>query len=425
MKKLTYLSLLCCAAVVVHTSTRVHAADVVLDNIVAVVNEGVVLASELNSEVLFLKLQAKGSGQNLPEDSVLNKRVLERLINQEIQRQHATRVGVSIDASSINRAIEQVASSNSMDTQQFRQTLTSQGFNYDQYRKSIEHELLLSRLVQRDVQRRVRVSKQEVDDFISASTKSEQQQRYRVQHILFAVAPSAPQATVSKTESRAVALLAKLRSGDDFAKAAAANSDGARALEGGDLGWRVLQELPDFLSAQLANMSVGDISEPLRSQNGFHIVKLTDKSDQSQEVRAETLSRHIFIAGETTDGQQKLAKIRSRIVAGESFAAMAKEFSEDPNSSSAGGELPWFSQGQMPDEIESTAQGLDTGGLSEPFRTQYGWHLLEVLDRRQRDSTDESARAAAEQSLRQRKIEQETERWIRELRDESFVEVRG
>lgn len=424
MKKLHCLSLMCGAAFAAQITTFVHAADVVLDNIAAVVNEGVVLASELTTEVAFLKLQAKTNGQNLPVDDVFKQRVLERLINQEIQRQHAGKVGVAIDATSVNRALESVANGNNMDTQQFRQTLISQGFDYDHYRKSIEHELLLSRLVQRDVQSRIRISKQEIDDFVSASEKDEQQKRYRVQHILLAVAPSAPKATVGQTESRASALLAKLRAGEDFATAAAANSDGARALEGGDLGWRVLQELPDFLSNELVNMSVGDISAPLRSQNGFHIVKLTDKSDQSREVLAETLARHIFITGDSEDGSQKLAQVRVRILAGESFEAMAKEFSEDPNSASSGGELPWFSQGQMPEEIESVAQTLKAGDVSEPFRTQYGWHLLEVTDRRQRDSTNESVRAEAEKSLRQRKIEQETERWIRELRDESFVEVR-
>jgi len=425
MKNFTTLSLIFCAALTSYTATRADAADVVLDNIVAVVNEGVVLASELNTEVTFLKLQAQTNNQSLPSDDVFNKRVLERLINQEIQRQHASKVGIAIDASSVNQAIEQVANGNNMDTQQFRQTLVSQGFDYNHYRGSIEHELLLTRLVQRDVQSRIRISKQEVDDFVSASNKGEQQQRYRVQHILLAVAPSAPQADVNKIQARASTLLNQLRAGSDFAEAAAANSDGARALEGGDLGWRVLQELPDFLSTTLVNMSVGDISEPLRSQNGFHIVKLTQKSDQSQAVRAETLARHIFITGESADGQQKLAQVRARIVAGETFSAMAQEFSEDPNSASSGGELPWFSQGQMPEEIEVAAQRLEPGKVSEPFRTQYGWHLLEVMERRQRDSTSETVRAQAEQSLRQRKIEQETARWIRELRDESFVEIRN
>lgn len=424
MKNFTYLSLLCCVAITSFSATRANAADVVLDTIVAVVNEGVVLASELSSEVEFLRIQAEANNQSLPGGDVFTQRVLERLINKEIQRQHAGKVGIAVDASTVNQAIEQVANGNNMDTQTFRQTLISQGLDYNHYRESIEHELLLSRLVQRNVQSRIRISKQEVDDFVATANKGEQQQRYRVQHILFAVAPSAAQANVSEVQARATALLQKLRAGSDFSEAAAANSDGARALEGGDLGWRVLQELPDFLSTELVNMSVGDISEPLRSQNGFHIIKLSDKSDQSQEVQAETLARHIFITSESADGQKQLVQLKARILAGESFEALAREYSEDPNSAPAGGELPWFTQGQMPEEIEVAAQSLETGNLSEPFRTQYGWHLLEVLDRRQRDSTSESVRVQAEQSLRQRKIEQETARWVRELRDESFVEIR-
>ena len=423
MKKSIAFAVLGCIALTTHL--RVFAEDVVIDTIVAVVNDGVVLSSELASEVAFLKLQARGNNQSLPEDTVFRERVLARLIDQQIQRQHASKLGIAIDASSVNRAIEQVAQGNNMDSQQFRETLTAQGFDYDYYRKSIEHELLLSRLVQRDVQSRIRVSKQEIDDFISASQKSGQQQRYRVQHILIAVAPSAAQAEVSEAQARTNTVLSKLRAGQDFAETAAADSDGARALEGGDLGWRVLQELPDFLANALVSMSVGEISQPLRSQNGFHIVKLTDKSDQSKAVRSETLARHIFIASDAGGGEQKLDDIRQRIIAGESFEAMALEFSEDPNSSSNGGELPWFSQGQMPEEIETVAGSLEPGKLSEPFRTQFGWHLLEVLDRRQRDSTEDSLRAQAEQALRQRKIEQETERWIRVLRDESFIEKRG
>ncbi len=423
MKKSIVVLVLCCTALL--SNSRVFAADVVIDTIVAVVNEGVVLSSELAREVDFLKLQARGNNQDLPEDSILRDRVLERMIDQQIQRQHASKLGIVIDASSVNQAIEQVAKGNNMSLQQFRDVISSEGIDYDYYRRSIEHELLLSRLIQRDVQSRIRVSTQEIDDFISASKKSGQQQRYRVNHILVAVAPSAAQAEVQKALARSNAVLAKLRAGQDFAKVAAADSDGARALEGGDLGWRELQELPDFLSSALVTMSVGDISEPLRSQNGFHIVKLTDKSDQNKSIRAETLARHIFIASESANGQDKLTEVRRRIQNGEDFATLALEISEDPNSSSKGGELPWFAQGQMPEAIENVAGRLEPGNVSEPFRTQFGWHILEVLDRRQRDSTNESQKAEAEQALRQRKIEQETERWIRRLRDESFIEVRS
>jgi len=423
MKKHLVIALLCSLALA--NTARVFAADVVIDTIVAVVNEGVVLSSELQAEVTYLKLQAKVNNQNLPEDEVFRKRVLERMIDQQIQSQHAARLGIAVDASSVNRAIEQVAQGNNMSSEQFQQTLLSQGFDYDYYRKSISTELLLSRLVQRDVQSRIRVTKQEIDDYVSAANKGEQQQRYRVQHILLAVPASAAQAEVEKARTRANSVLSKLQAGQGFAETAAANSDGARALEGGDLGWRVLQELPDFLATALVDMSVGDISEPLRSPNGFHIVKLNDKRDQSPEVRSETLARHIFIAAESDNGEQKLREIKQRINAGESFEALAQEFSEDPNSSSKGGELPWFFPGQMPGEIESVADGLESGVLSEPFQTQFGWHILEVVDRRQRDSTGDAARKQAEQSLRIQKVEQETERWLRRLRDESFIEIRG
>lgn len=423
MKK--YLSLVLLCSLALTNTTHVHAEDVVIDTIVAVVNEGVVLSSELEAEVAYLKLQAKTNNQNLPDDEVFRKRVLERMIDQQIQRQHASKLGIAVDASSINRAVEQVAQGNNMSSQQFQQTLISQGFDYDYYRKSIATELLLSRVVQRDVQSRIRVSTQEIDDYVSAYKKGDQQQRYRAQHILVAVPASAAQAEVEKARTRANSVLAKLQAGQDFAETAAANSDGARALKGGDLGWRVLQELPEFLATALVSMSVGDISEPLRSQNGFHIVKLNEKGDQSAEVRAETLARHIFISAESDNSEQKLAEIRQRIVAGEAFEDMALEFSEDPNSASKGGELPWFFQGQMPEEIDSVANGLETGTLSEPFRTQFGWHILEVLDRRERDSTDNAIRQQAEQALRAQKVEQETERWLRRLRDESFIEIRG
>jgi len=415
------LSLICLAA----TQTRALAADVVLDTIVAVVNEGVVLSSELESEVAFLKLQSKINNQGLPSDDVFRERVLQRMIDQEIQRQHANSLGVIVDPSSVNRAIEQVAQGNNMSTAQFRQTLASQGFDYDHYRKSIENELLSTRLIQRDVQSRIRISKQEVDDFLSVSDQGNQQQRYRVLHILLAVPPAAPQAEVDQALARANTVLEQLNAGKDFAATAAANSDGSRALEGGDLGWRVLQELPDFLSAQLTNMAVGDISQPLRSPNGFHIVKLQDKSDQERQAQSETLTRHIFIASNAEGGSDVLSEVRRRILSGEEFAAMAAEFSEDPNSANNGGELPWFSAGQMPSEIESMADSLNEGELSPPFRTQFGWHILEVLDKRTRDNSGESVRKQAELSLRQRKVEQETERWIRQLRDESFIEIRS
>ena len=204
-----------------------------------------------------------------------------------------------------------------------------------------------------------------------------------------------------------------------------AESDGARALQGGDLGWRTLQEVPDFLAEALPALSIEGISEPLRSQNGYHVVRLADQRSGNQRQQQETLARHIFITGNDTSTEQQLAGIGQRIKSGESFVAMAAQFSQDPNSANAGGELPWFAEGQMPAELETAAENVAIGQLTQPFRTQFGWHILEVLERRIREVSTAALRQRAEQSLRQRKIEQESERWIRQLRDESFIDIRS
>ncbi len=399
--------------------------DIVLNKIVAIINNGVVLASEVEAETSFLKQQAASSGQSLPADSVFEKRVIERLIDQEVQRQHASKLGISVDASSVNRAIEQIAGNNNMDVQQFRQSLQQEGLDYDRFRINVEQELLFNRLLQRDVQSRIKVSAQEIDDFIDSSSGAENQ-RYRVQHILIAVSPTANASDFDRAAERADTLLRELKAGADFSQTAISSSDGARALEGGDLGWRRLQELPDFLATALKTMEPGQLSAPLRSANGIHIVRLNEKRNGAQIDRTETLVRHIFLAANADDNTQaKIEFIRQRIENGEAFDVVARETSEDPNSASKGGELPWFGPGQMPIELEQMADSLEKGALSEVFRTQFGWHVLEVIDRRSGTSSEDELRQQAEQVIRQKKTEQETERWIRQLRDESFIEVRS
>ena len=324
------------------------------------------------------------------------------------------------------RQIEQIARNNNMDTLQFRETLRNQGFNYDLFRDNIEQELLLQRLIERDVQARIRVSQIEIDDFVSSiKNDAASQQRYLLQHILIAAAQGSDATTLEEAQARANDVLAQLKAGADFASVAAAESDGARALKGGDLGWRTLQELPEFLASPVAALEVGDITEPIRSANGLHIVQLNDKQSGKQNEQAETLVRHIFIPGEDRSIQTQLNQLRQRIIGGESFASIAREVSQDPNSAPNGGELPWFTQGQMPPVMEATADALDKGQISEPFRTQFGWHLMELLDRRTRTVDDTALRQQAETALRQRKVEQETQRWQQQLRDDSFIELRG
>ena len=407
-------------------SGNAFAQDVVLDRIRAVVNEGVVLDSDIRAATEFFKQQARSNRQTLPPDDVLSERVLEQLINQEIRRQHAADIGISIDAGSINRAIENIANSNNMDTLQFRETLEQQNFSYDLFRGNLEQQLLMQRLIEREVQSRIRVSSQEIDDYVDAIKNDvAEQQRYRLQHILLATPPSATTEQLETTTQRAEDVLEQLDSGVDFAELATAVSDGARALQGGDLGWRALQELPEFLSVALRTMDVGDVEGPLRSNNGLHVIRLLDQQSDDQTKLNETLARHIFLAGDSPAIEQRLNTTRQQLQTGASFKELAAEISEDPNSANNSGELPWFSEDQMPPALEEMANSLDINQLSRPFRTQFGWHLIQVLDRRTRDIDDSMLRDQANAALRQSKVEQETERWSRQLRDESFVEIRS
>lgn len=402
-----------------------HAQDVVLDRIVAVVNEKVVLTSDIDNEIGFLRAQARANQQQLPGDEVLRKRVVERLIDIEIQRQRARELGVSVDAQTINRTIDQIAGNNNMDLPQFRDTLRAQGFDFDQFRDSIQQTLLTQRLVQRDVASRIRVSQQEIDDYLAAlASDAREQQRYRISHILIAVSPSAPAARMNAARAQATSILERLQAGEDFAAIAAAESDGAQALEGGDLGYRNLQEVPDFLASALRDLQPGDLSGVLESPNGLHIIRLEDIEAADLEEQRQTLVRHIFLAGDSPARGQELARIRQRLLNGESFADLAAEFSEDPNSASEGGELPWFTDGEMPQGLEEVARRLSRGEVSEPFRTQFGWHLLEVLDRRTSEISKQAQREQARTALEQRKIEQESQRWMRQLRDETYIDMK-
>jgi len=400
--------------------------DVVLDRIVAVVNEGVVLESDVTVETAFVVSESRANGVGLPDGAVLRERILERLITQTIQRQEAARLGIVADASSVNRALAQIASSNNMNPQQFRDALIQQGFDYNHFRKSIEQQIITDRLLQREVQARVRVTEQEIDDFLNAEeSKASQQGRYRLQHILVAVASSAGANAVEVANEKADKILAQIRNGADFATVAATESDGSRALQGGDLGWRKRQELPGFIDTALDTMSVDDVRGPLRSPNGLHIIKLVDQETGLGANEQETRIRHIFIAGNDATVATRLSEARSRIQGGEDFGKLAAELSEDPNSANSGGELPWFSRGQLPPALEQAANTGQIGTISQPFETQYGWHIIEVLERRERKRGSASARADADGVLRSRKVEQEAVRWLRQLRDESFVELRN
>jgi len=270
------------------------------------------------------------------------------------------------------------------------------------------------------------VKVQEIDDYLDAAANDEaEQRRNRISHILVAVTNTANAEENNAARTRAQSIVTKLRAGDDFAQVAANQSDGPRALQGGDLGWRTLRDLPAFLANALRTMEVGDISDVLVSENGFHVVKLVDQQKSDSDVQVESLVRHIFLNANKDNAQQQLFDIKQQLDAGTPFGELAREFSDDPNSASNGGELPWFTPGQLPETLESVASQLPIGEVSQPFQTSFGWHILEVIERRNRKVSNQAQRQTAERALRQRKVDVETIRWMQRLRDETYIEVRG
>ncbi len=423
IKSLLASSLLFCATA--------SAQDVVLDEIAVIVNDGIVLQSDIAQETRFLRNTARATRETLPDDQQLHERIVQRLIDREIQRQRAAAAGIVIDASSVNRAIENVAAENKLNTFEFREQLQNQGFNFAYYRASVEHELLLQRLLQREVERSITVTENEIDEYIESRKLSEPDVvRYRLQHILVAAPVNAPQAQRELARQNAEDVINRVKGGEVFGQVAREVSDGPRAANGGDLGLRELDELPVFITAALPGLKRGAISAPIESENGYHVILVRDiEGVDDIEPSEDLLIRHIFIVADPADTTQEarrvLASARERIISGESFGELAQNLSDDPDSKDNGGELPWLSSGQMPSQMEITARELPEGRISEPFRTQFGWHILEVLDRRKGSGGNLRIRNEATQVLRQQKYVREVESWQRRLRDEAFVEMRG
>ena len=410
---------------------QVQAQDVVLDEIAVIVNDGIVLQSDIAKETLFLSNSARVNRESLPSDQETRNRIVEKLIDREIQKQRAAAAGIVVDASSVNRAIERVAAENNLNTFEFREQLQNQGFNFAYYRASIEHELLLQRLIQREVERSITVTENEIDEYIDSRKLSEPEVvRYRLQHILIAAPSNAPEAQRQIAQQRAQEAITRINDGETFGQLAREISDGPRSANGGDLGWRELDELPTFITTALPQLKRGELSDPLESENGYHVILVSDIEETDDIEPSDDLRiRQIFIPTDPSDTTQEarrvLAATRERIISGESFTELAQEISEDPDSKDNGGELPWLSGGQMPNRMEAIARELPDGRISDPFRTQFGWHILEVLERRKGSGGNSRVRNEATQVLRQQKYVREVENWQRRLRDEAFVEVLG
>ncbi|MEY3464522.1 MAG: peptidylprolyl isomerase SurA [Gammaproteobacteria bacterium] len=427
---LTLLVATCAGSAQAQTRTLSDKGEM-LDRVAAVVNEGVVLASELDEQMAAVMQRLKQAGQELPPQSVLRTQVLERLILQEIQMQRATRAGIRVNDEQLNQALADVAARNNLPLNQLPAVLAQQGVEYAGYRENVRREMTLQVLRQRDVIQRINVAPRELEQFLERQkNRPSELNEYDISHILIAVPQDPTPQQLEEAAKRAQDVSDRARRGEDFAKLAVAYSNSQTALEGGKLGWRKGPEIPTVLADLVVQLKPGESSAPLRTPSGYHIVRLNEvRGNDQQVVVQQTHARHILLKPtEIQDDatiEQRLRTVRERILKGEDFAGLAKTLSEDPGSGSEGGDLGWTSPGTFVPEFDKVMDALAEKEISVPFRTQFGWHIVQVLGRRQFDSTDELRRQRAFMQLRESKSDEETELWLRRLRDEAYVDIKS
>jgi peptidyl-prolyl cis-trans isomerase SurA len=428
--------LLGAAALAAHAPARAQTREletrgVLLDRIAAIVNDGVVLNSELDQQIAAVSERLRAQKLELPPQNVLRQQVLDRLVLQEIQLQRANHDGIKVADETLNSALQDIAKRNNLTLSQLPDALASQGVDYPSYRDELRKEITLSMLRQRDVLDRISVTPKEIDQYLEKQAKMpSQNNEYNVSHILIAVPQEATPAQIDQAAKRATDVYQKAASGEDFAKLAVAYSNSQTALEGGALGWRKGNELPTFLADVIAKLKPGEVSEPLRTPTGFHIVRLNDvRGADTKTLENQVHVRHILMkTNELADDatvRQKLGVLRERIEKGEDFAGLAQTNSEDPGSAAQGGDLGWTGPGTFVPEFEHVIEGLKVNEISEPFHTQYGWHIAQLLGRRTIDNTGEMKRRRAMEAIRASKADEETELWLRRLRDDAYVEYKS
>ena len=405
------------------------AAYVPLDRIIAIVNEDVVMQSELEQRLRSVRGQLREEGARLPPGPVLERQVLDSLILGRIQLQLAARAGIRVDDETLNRAINNIAAENQVTLGEFRQILEADGYNYPQFREDIRDQITLSQLRQRQVENRISVTEREIDDFLAnREFQGDAEAEIRISHILLALPAEAPAAAIEQARQGATELRRKLLAGADFAETARRVSDGGNAGNGGDLGWRKMAEVPTLFAEYIPDLGKGDISEPIRSPSGFHLIRIADIKGAEQSIVAQTRARHILIrTGELVteaEAREKLSQLKARIEGGDDFGLLARGNSDDAASAIAGGDLGWRSPGELAPEFQRAMDALTSGQISAPFQTGFGWHIVEVLERRQYDNTESLKRGRARGAIRARKLEEATQNWARELRDEAYVEYR-
>ena len=412
-------------------SLAVQAERKLLDRVVAIVDDDVILQTQLEARVNTIVGRLSAQGTGLPPRQMLEQRVLEQLIAESVQLQMADKMGMRISDNELNETLANIARSNGMTMTQFESQLAEEGVTYQQAREQIRNEMLTSRVQQRQVGNRVRITDNEVENYLQAQAGAGSDgAEYRLAYIFIQVDEPGNEASVRQARNLADNLRQQILDGRDFREVAVAESDASNALEGGDMGWRPESQLPSLVAPVVPDLEPGVPSAVLENNSGFHLVMVMDKrGGEQQQIIEQHKVRHILVrpSAAVTEAQaeQRIRDIYRQLQDGADFAELARELSDDPVSGSDGGNLDWVSPGQMVPEFEQAMLDADVGEIYGPVRSQFGWHILQVQERRKQDVTAEARESQARQAIYQRKFEQELQNWLREIRDEAFVEFKG
>ena len=410
-------------------SERMEAKIELIDRVIAVVDSGVIMESELNLRVQDIIGRLRSEGTELPPKELLEEQVLERLIIEEIQLQIGDSAGVKISDAELNRALSMLASQNSMNLEQFKESLDANNSSYSKLRDSVRKELIIQRVQRGKVGANIEISEQEIENFLNSEEgRSKLAEQYNVQQILLSLNSEAPESKVNSTKEKGADIIRRYNEGESFEKLAATYSSDQNALEGGSLGWRKATELPTLFSDVVTKMKVGEASELIRSGAGFHIIRLAEKRGDVVKFEDQTLVRHILVQPSEIRSEKQtkdlMNEIFQKLVDGEDFKQLARQHSEDPGSKMEGGELGWSAPDTFDPAFEAVMNSIDIGEVSTPFQSSFGWHILEVLDRRNEDISDDVRKNRAYSIIFNRKFEQELQRTLIELRSESYVDIK-
>ena len=410
-------------------SERMEAKIELIDRVIAVVDSGVIMESELNLRVQDIIGRLRSEGTELPPKELLEEQVLERLIIEEIQLQIGDSAGVKISDAELNRALSMLASQNSMNLEQFKESLDANNSSYSKLRDSVRKELIIQRVQRGKVGANIEISEQEIENFLNSEEgRSKLAEQYNVQQILLSLNSEAPESKVNATKEKGADIIKRYNEGESFEKLAATYSSDQNALEGGSLGWRKATELPTLFSDVVTKMKVGEASELIRSGAGFHIIRLAEKRGDVVKFEDQTLVRHILVQPSEIRSEKQtkdlMNEIFQKLVDGEDFKQLARQHSEDPGSKMEGGELGWSAPDTFDPAFEGVMNSADIGEVSTPFQSSFGWHILEVLDRRNEDISDDVRKNRAYSIIFNRKFEQELQRTLIELRSESYVDIK-